>query len=147
MAPYMDANVISASTVCAKSGAPRAFRHARWARWRGEGWRAWPTRQRKGKEQARAATGRWGLQISDWFLVPARAHVYDFLVGPSGQRQAEERGLGRAADKAVLPVGAAVSSGCVGVSLVGRVGNWAQLQFLFSFSFYFLFLFIFKSRI
>jgi hypothetical protein len=37
-----------------------------------------------------------------------RARVYDCLVGPSGRRRVVERNLGRAADNADLPFGAAV---------------------------------------
>ena len=54
-----------------------ACRHARWARWRGEGWRAWPTRQQRGRERARAATGRWGPHVSQ-----PRARVLE--AGPRG---------------------------------------------------------------
>jgi hypothetical protein len=74
----------------------------------------------KSERERRLADGARKLATDSWFQ---RAHVYDFLVGPSGQRRAEERGQGRAADKAVPPVGAEVSSSCVGVSLVGRVRN------------------------
>jgi hypothetical protein len=71
-----------------------------------------------------------------------RARVDDYLVGPSGRRQVEERGLGRAADKAVLPVGVAVKAVLCRSGLGGLLGaDLAQARFVF----FFFFLFIYFS--
>jgi hypothetical protein len=55
-------------------------------------------------------------------------------VGPSGRRQVEERGLGRAADKAAPPVGAAVKAGLRRSGLGGPPGaDSAHARFVFFF--------------